>query len=225
MPVSTVLGEQHPISAAFPDDVQLALQKNFYDLMSRVRLSDMTRVTGKMPRDEQLSDQVARDLHAANQQHAGQHATFEALRLAELDGGMDLFVDDAMSMLRAIAVRSEGRMPLLSDDRHSADVVAHILRVLVRTDEFPHDCPSLYVKATCYAAVRWDQGRVFRVNDMMDFNHASAALPYCDGFFTESSLRALIHQRHTKLSELFPCAVISDATKALEWIESVPAVE
>jgi len=225
VPVSTVLGEQHPVTAAFPDVVQRALQKGFYDLMSRIRLSDMTRLTGKMPRDEQLSDRVARDLHAANQQHAGEHATFEALRLAELDGGMDLFVDDAMSMLRVIATRSEGRMPLLSDDRHSADLVTRILRALGRTEEFPHDCPSLYVHATCYAAVRWDQRRVFRVNDMMDFNHASAALPYCDGFFTESSLRALINQRHTKLSELFSCAVISEATKALEWVESMPAAE
>lgn len=223
MLVSTVLGEQHPVSAAFPDDVQLALQKGLYDLMSRLRLEDMTRLTGKMPRDGNLSDQVARDLHAANQQHAGVHATFEALRLAELDGGIDLFVDDAMSMLRVIAARSEGRIPLLNNDRQSADVVAHILRALVRTDEFPHDCPSLYVKATCYAAVHWDQHRVFRANDMMDFNHASAALPYCDRFITESSLRALIHQRHTKLSELFPCAVISDATRALEWVESPPA--
>jgi hypothetical protein len=145
--------------------------------------------------------------------------------LAELDGGMDLFVDEALSILRVIATRSEGRMPLLNDDRHSTDLVARILRALGRTEEFPHDCPSLYVHATCYAAVRWDQRRVFRGNDMMDFNHASAALPYCDGFFTESSLRALIHQRHTKLSELFPCAVISDATTALEWVESVSASE
>jgi hypothetical protein len=223
VPVSTVLGEQHPVTAAFPADVQLALQKGFYDLMSRIRLADMTRLTGKMPRDEHRSDQIARDLHAANQQHAGVHATFEMLRLAELDGGIDLFVDDAMSMLRVIAARSEGRIPLLNKDRQSADVVARILRALVRIEEFSHDCLSLYVKATCYAAVRWDQRRVFRANDMMDFNHASAALPYCDGFFTESPLRALIQQRHTRLSELFPCAVFSDSTLAVEWIESAPA--
>jgi hypothetical protein len=80
VPVSTVLGEQHPVTAAFPDDVQLALQKGVYDLMSRIRLSDMTRLTGKVPRDEQHSDRVARDLHAANQQHAGEHATFDARR-------------------------------------------------------------------------------------------------------------------------------------------------
>lgn len=121
--------------------MQLALQKGFYDLMSRTRLAAMTRLTGKMPRDEQRPDQVTRDLHAANQQHAGVHSTFEALRLAELDGGMDLFVDDAMSMLRVIATRSEGRIPLLNNGRQSGDVVAHILRALVRTDEFPHDCP------------------------------------------------------------------------------------
>lgn len=223
VPVSTVLGEQHPVSAAFPDDVQLALQKGFYDLMSRIRLADMTRLTGKVPRDAQLSEQVARDLHAANQQHAGVHSTFEALRLAELEGGIDLFVDDALSILRVIAARSEGCIPLLNNDRQSADVVVHILRALVRTDEFPQDCPSLYVKATCYAAVRWDQRRVFRANDMMDFNHASAALPYCDGFFTESPLRALIQQRHTRLSEVFACAVFSDPTLAVDWIESEPA--
>jgi hypothetical protein len=191
--------------------------------MSRIRIADMTRLTGKMPRDEHRTDQFARDLHAANQQYAGEHATFEALRLAELDGVIDLFVDDAMSMLSVVAARSEGRIPLLNNDRQSTDFVARILRALVRSDEFPHDCPSLYVKATCYAAVRRDQHRVFRANDMMDFNHASAALPYCDGFFTESPLRTLIQQRHTRLSEVFPCAVFSDPTLAVEWIESAPA--
>jgi len=222
VPVSAVLGALRPVSDAFPADVHLALQKSFFDLMSRMRLAAMTRRLGRRPRAHELSDQVARDLHTRNQQHAGEHATFEAPRLAELDGGIDRFVDDAMSMRRVIAARSEGRIPLLNSDRQSADVVAYVLRALVRTDEFPHDCPSLSVNATCHAAVRWGQQRVFRVNDMMDCNHASAALPYCDGFFTESSLRALIHQRHTKLSELFPCAVISDATTALDWVESAP---
>lgn len=220
VPISAVLGEQHPVIAFVPDDVQLALQKGYYDLMCRMRLADATRLTGAIPREARFADDVARDLQAANEDHAGEHGTFDALRLAELDGSMDLFVDAAISILRVLASRTQGRVPLLTDDRLATDVATQLLRALARVTEFPHDCPSLFVKATCYAAVRWDQLRVFQSNDMMDFNHASAALPYCDGFLTDRALRAMLQQRNTRLAELYPCAVFSDPTLALAWIES-----
>lgn len=220
VPISAVLGEQHPVMAGVPADVLLALQKGFYDLMSRMRLADATRLTGAMPREARFADDIARDLQVANEQHAGEHGSFDALRLAELDGSMDLFVDAAISILRVLASRTQDLIPLLADDRLAADVAPQLLRALVRVDEFPHDCPSLFVKATCYAVVRWDQRRVFQSNDIMDFNHASAALPYCDGFFTERALRSMLQQRNTGLTDLYSCAVFSDPALALAWIES-----
>lgn len=218
-PISIVLGEQHPVSKAFPPDVQLAVQKSFFDLMSRIPLRAVTRALGQVPRDAEQSIRAAADLHKANVQHAGEHATFESLRTAELDGALELLVDDAALVMDHIASGAARRPEAPpASTRVPAQFVVGILRALSRTAEFASECPSTYVSATCYAAVRWDKHRVFRANDFMDFHHASAALPYCDAFFTETPLRVLLRQRHTRLSALFPCAVIDDAVEALEWL-------
>lgn len=220
-PISIVLGEQHPVSEALPPAIQLAVQKSFFDLMSRIPLRAVTRALGRMPRDAEQAKRAASELHNANMRHAGEHATFEGLRMAELDGALELFVDDAGFVLDHL-VSGAARRPAAPPDstRIPGQVVMGVLRALSRTPEFASECPSIYVSATCYAAVRWDRHRVFRANDSMDFHHASAALPYCDAFFTETPLRVLLQQRHTRLSTLFPCAVMDDAFEALEWLSS-----
>ncbi|MDZ7631314.1 MAG: hypothetical protein U5K74_08195, partial [Gemmatimonadaceae bacterium] len=62
VPISSVLGAQHPVMAGVPADVLLAVQKGLYDLLSRMRLADATRLTGAMPRGARFADDIARDL-------------------------------------------------------------------------------------------------------------------------------------------------------------------
>jgi hypothetical protein len=76
----------------------------------------------------------------------------------------------------------------------------------------------MHVSASCYAAVRWDQKRKLSNNDLVDFRHAAAALPYCDGFFTDGPLAALICQKNLQLDELYECTVVSDLSKAIAYL-------
>jgi hypothetical protein len=60
---------------------------------------------------------------------------------------------------------------------------------------------TLHIHAALHAAFRWDKARRFTSNNLYDFEHASAALAYCQLFFTEDWLHSTITARHTEAPE------------------------
>ena len=83
--------------------------------------------------------------------------------------------------------------------------------------------PTLHISALCYSAIRWDKRRNLSANDIYDFQHAAAAIGYCDAFLTEKPLMNLLAQRQLKINADFRCAVISDIEEANQWISSKSA--
>lgn len=82
--------------------------------------------------------------------------------------------------------------------------------------------PTLHISALCYSAIRWDKKRNLSANDIYDFQHAAAAIGYCDAFLTEKPLMTLLAQRNLKIKADFRCAVISDIEEATQWILCKP---
>jgi hypothetical protein len=76
--------------------------------------------------------------------------------------------------------------------------------------------PTIRIGAGLHAALRWDRKRKYKANDLFDFRHAEAALPYCDYFLTERSLRHLLQDRNLRFGDLFPCKVYSEAAEVLD---------
>ena len=93
-----------------------------------------------------------------------------------------------------------------------ANLIYHAFRLNKLTSELP----SLRVSAGLHAALRWDKTRKYKRNDLHDFHHAVAAIPYCDYFFTEHSLRQLLAHNGLRFSELFPCQTISSVADSLK---------
>jgi hypothetical protein len=83
--------------------------------------------------------------------------------------------------------------------------------------------PTLHISALCYSAMRWDKKRNLSANDIYDFQHAAAAIGYCNAFFTEKPLMNLLAQRHLGINADFGCTVISDVEEANQWISSKTA--
>jgi hypothetical protein len=68
-----------------------------------------------------------------------------------------------------------------------------------------------------------DKARRFTSSDLYDFEHASAALAYCQLFFTEDWLHSTITVRHIPLDQLFHCRVASDISGANEALNIMEA--
>jgi len=83
------------------------------------------------------------------------------------------------------------------------------------------ELPTIRIGASLHAALRWDRKRRYKANDLFDFRHAEAVLPYCDFFLTEHSLRALLNDRNLKLGEYFNCKVVSAPTDALAVLQKI----
>ena len=72
-----------------------------------------------------------------------------------------------------------------------------------------------------HASLRWDKQRRIDAYDLLDFNHAAAAIAYCDVFLTEKPLRTMVEQRHLALPERYKCEARSSLADALSPIRSM----
>jgi len=69
--------------------------------------------------------------------------------------------------------------------------------------------------------LRWNRNTNFEDNHFYDFEHASAALTYCDAFFTEGFISNLANARHIALGGLNGCRVTANVGKAVDVLEDL----
>ena len=93
-----------------------------------------------------------------------------------------------------------------------------MLAQALEKDEHRRAFGSLYVPAMLHAAVRSERKRKIKPNDIFDFRHAAAALPYCRAFMTDGPLRSLITSGHVRLDRLYGCEVVATPAEAIELI-------
>ena len=58
-------------------------------------------------------------------------------------------------------------------------------------------------------------------HDLLDFQHAAAALAYCDGFLTDGPMRTMIEQKHLALDAELGCRVASSPAEALKLVSEL----
>lgn len=139
----------------------------------------------------------------------------EALYAHEIDShetAVRIEIVGATSMIEGIAAREYRRIAAAAGHTAEANDVANSRRVgkkmaqiFVKTLEQEVNqraLSSLYISAMLHAAVRSEEKRRIKPNDIFDFRHASAALPHCTAFFTDGPLKKLITSGHTRLASL-----------------------
>lgn len=213
-----VLGFMAPVSKSYPADVDLVLQKEFVDHMWTVSLGDMLRVMGTaaVGRFPRAFDDTSTSLNEGKFANLHEHNSFKQVFQSEIAGILDVFKPDLADLMRHVYELQFGRPPDVSDGsddggRMFANLIYHAFRLNKLTAELP----SLRVSAGLHAALRWDKNRKYKRNDLHDFHHAVAAIPYCDYFLTEHSLRQLLGHNGLRFAELFPCQTISSVADSL----------
>lgn len=223
--LSYTLGFFHPTNIAFDGPTALAIQKAFFDHMWTIPLVEMDRYLGdNMSKDDPLSfEGTAHRINEANRQHASSLKSFKQTYQTELLGVLDLYAERAADILSNTAPSSVGPPPPHgSPERQKYEQQCLALLVeSMKTDHGKNTMRTLYIQTCLYAAVRWDKKQQLEANDFFDFQHASAALGYCDAFFTERGLRSLVTRGDLGLDKRFDCFVTSKVEEAVLYVQSI----
>ena len=218
-----VLGVPFIENALVDPATDLAIQKSFFDHLSSMPLREMVHKI----RDEHLRNRDQRDFVANMNKgitsHADELHSFPQAYVAEARGIVNELGGIAFDVLKLVAT-DHG---ISADQLASADRAAgenrwkNLLLFALERNRARDVLRTLHVSASLYASLRWNKGRQFRANDLWDFSHASAALAYCDAFFTERSLRTMVTERHIALDKLYACHVSSDESDAISFLSGI----
>ena len=218
-----VLGFVTPDMYEMPDDLHMAMQKSFSDFMWNLSLTDMLNVMGpaKAAAKQSPFQDISGKLNAGKFANLDEHSSFKGVFLSEVQGILDVYKKDFTGLFQYIYERDTGKS--LSDaernDASGGQMLANLIYHAFRLNKVEHQFPSIRIGAGLHAALRWDRNRKYKPNDLFDFRHAEAALPYCDYFFTERALCHLIHDGNLKFADHFDCRTVYKPAAALALVE------
>ena len=225
--VGHVLGTAEPVYEDVSADEQLAISKTFFDVMWAVTLEEMLLDT---PRPHDVSDTdfqaTATRITAACKADGSHFTNFKALYLAEINGFFDVHEEHLRSAFAEIHrhLLPHERPATSADFRSDSRIIVNAFTNLFRLGQLGTAVPTAQIVAGLYAAIRWQRQRSFVASDFYDFYHATAALPYCDVFLTESFLGTLLTCPPLDLARIFDTTVVWDEADAIEALQALPVL-
>lgn len=218
--VPYILGVQHPVATAFPEDERLVIQKAFFDHLWDVSLSTIVATIGDAwPRASPFVD-IADRLNRDNAVHAPSMKSFAQVYREEINGVLELAALIGAEVLHDMAMKSlgPGIQPSADEREGITRQCLGLLRTAVRKPVGRRALRTLHIGALLHAAMRWNRTQKLDANDIFDFHHAGAALGYCDALLTDRPMHTLLIQRHLAIKRDFPCRVMSSAEEAATWV-------
>lgn len=219
--VSYILGVEHPVVTAFPEDEQLVIQKAFFDHLWEVSLSTIVGTIGNAwPLASPFVD-IADRLNRDNAAHALSMKSFARVYRDEINGVLELAAPIAADVRRDMGEKALGLDIQPSADEREAITrqCLGLLRAAVRKPAGRRALRTLQVGALLHAALRWNRTQKLDANDIFDFHHAGAGLGYCDALLTDGPMHTLLKQRHLAIERDFPCRVMSSVEEAAAWVQ------
>lgn len=223
--LSNVLGYYNPPVRMFDAATGRAVEKAFFDHMWTTPLVEMERlIGGSMSQgDQKHHARLADKLTQSIQEQAAGLKSFDQAYEHELVGVLDLYAGHAANTLCDMAPPWLGSRPERESDEYR-DIERHCLSLLVgamRTERGKATLRTLHIETCMHAAVRWNKGQKFKANDFFDYQHAAAAVGYCDAFFTERSLCSVLTRSDLALDKRYRCTVVSTPETALEYVNAI----
>jgi len=225
--LSYVLGIVHPANTGLQRKEELVAQKAFFDTIWDFPLVEVVQTLGDAEPPEKDFDAIATKLNEGSAAHADEIRSFEQVYMHEIEGCLSLYVSTARAILEGMFERATGAPPQSTEDKrraHEKELLGFFVQCF-KKKEVRKQLPTIHVHALCHAAVRWNKRQRIEGNDLFDFHHAAAAIPYCDSFLTESPLRTMLQSKHLGIQADFPCVVISSESEAAQYLESMPPLE
>ncbi len=221
---SNVLGFSSLEHEAWSPHQMLAIQKAFTDATWKLGFVQIANESGPIP--NHLTSQWEKNattLNEMNRAHANTMRSFEQVYLDEFIGALELYKPTLSDILLYLFMNETGERPN-TDDKETLKLAEGKLASLIQqafqnNDLGPH-LPTLHIRAALSASIRWNQGRKLTGNDLHDFGHAAAALPYHNIFATENSLCHLL-TNELDLAERYNTKVVSTLSGLISTIEEI----
>lgn len=222
-----VLGVVHPSLPSSDPDGERAIQKAFFDLMWDFPLANQINTIGEDGYQKPVSfEATANRINALNREHLAEVRDFRRVYIDEFRGVLSLCMHHPRQWIEQQYELKTGEKCLSSPElirKYEHELHIFFGNLISQKREAALMLPTLHISALCYSAIRWDKKRNLSANDIYDFQHAAAAIGYCDAFLTEKPLMNLLAQRQLKINADFRCAVISGIEEANQWISSKSA--
>lgn len=219
-----VLGFMYPQGTPLSAAQQLGMQKMFVDHMWTISLREMVDHIGGLPLpDLRRFETLAETLNELNAKHSGELQTFELTYENEVHGILDAFMEESVDIAEQMRQMEfgEGQIPSPEQREKQGRQLHNLLFAAFKRDATKQALRTLHILATLHAAIRWNRQQRLKANDFLDFQHATAALGYCDAFFTERSLRSLVTARHVALDKRYKCQVGSSSEDAVAYLREL----
>jgi hypothetical protein len=214
-------GESHPNHPALSVKDNIKLQKLFFDKMWDCSLSEMVELIGNAEAPEDRFTDLSAETTEQSHLHAHELNSFAEAYDTELKGAISASGPIAARVIKDLEARDAG-LPA-SDRETSPENVNRAKNALYHAFNLPgatRELRTLHVLASLHASVRWDKHRRFKPNDFLDFQHAAAAVSYCDVFLTEKPLAAMVNAPRLQMKEVNGCEVLHDLSDAAEYLRS-----
>ena len=216
--VSDILGLTHPVTNSFSSEEQLVIQKSFFDHMWKMSFADIIEIMTKedIARKTKPND-ISDTLNLNKTRYINQNNSFEQLFRSEFAGIADLYNPLFENAFVYLFEKKMGRKPSKHERIESESLkISNLIYKLFEKNKLGTYLPSLVIGAGLHALVRHDNRRKFKANDMPDFHHAMAALPYYNYFFTERNLRDLVTRKIISFDAKYRCRTLSAPCKIVE---------
>jgi hypothetical protein len=222
VPHCHILGEMVPSDTGLPKDDEVAVQKACYDLQSGATWQELMGLhADRGPTRHDDSDfQHQQTEQAAAHRH--EFKTYDQAFSIELDGVADLLEQD----LQAFAQDLFRQRKLISIDEPPCsprDLTRNVAAIIVsglKMKRISTELPTTHIPASIHAAVRF-KNKKYRKNDSHDFKHATAALGYCNAFFTEKALARLLTTPPLSFDQLYRCQVLHKEEDVIAYLQTL----
>lgn len=216
-PAGQMVVEKYPYHDELPTNVMERGRKVMLDAMWERRMADYAALEGlpEHPRD------TATRINAERQRYPRGSQSFQQMFAAELNDSLDVLYPRIEEQFVSLA-RLFGINPS-AEERKSAESHRHVwvnlFREAVTRGLDANAIPSLRVSSALHAALRMDDKRPFRQNDLHDIAHSAVAVSYTDLFLTERSFAEVLN-RSAVQSVIAPtnCRIVSNVSDALNEV-------
>lgn len=208
------------------DENKKSLQMSFVDFAWEKNLSDIFINASFEHRDklsiDNFENQVTKILFEGRDKYSGEFDDFEDLLGKEIYGSLELSKERIKDLLddyfidyeKGTSIVADSFLELKGNERENRMLII-LTKSIIESKKYSI-LPSVTIGAGIHSLKRWEKNSKYKRTDAFDVMHAQVALPYCDYFFTERTLRGLIKDNHLKYDKEFCCEVLSNPKEAYD---------
>jgi hypothetical protein len=200
------------------------IQKSFLDQMWSMSLTDIYNTVGidsfkKYPHAPNFS-------HILNKEKENYHRealSFKQIYLSEIAFIIDFKKDYFKEMFIYLYKKHFSKDPDPDEVAKidAGQMFANLIYRGFRLGKIENKLPTFDIEAGINAQIIYDLKRQYKANDIHDINHAVAALPYCDMFFTEKNLRTFVTRKNLSYATKYNCNVVSEIDDAILELKKI----